>query len=76
MPMDFLRKIERAKFPLAVEDFKDVNNVTVLKAAGLVEADLVEAVPGDPDTCCAIVLRITAEGRAALDRNPSDPLGR
>jgi hypothetical protein len=67
MPMDFLRKIEKAVFPLAVEDFADANNVAVLKAAGLVEAELIEAVAGDPDTCCAVVIRITPEGRAALE---------
>lgn len=66
MPMDFLRRIEDAEFPLAVEDFKDVNNAAVLKAAGLIEAELVEAVDGDPDTCCALIKRITPEGRAAL----------
>lgn len=66
MPMDFLRRIEHAEFPLAVEDFRDVNNAAVLKAAGLIEAELVEAVDGDPDTCCALVMRITPEGRAAL----------
>jgi hypothetical protein len=66
MPMDFLRKIEKAEFPLPVEDFTDVNNVAVLKAAGLIEAEMIEAVDGDPDTACAVVVRITPEGYAAL----------
>lgn len=66
MPMDFLRRIERAAFPLTVEEFADVNNVAVLRAAGLVEAELVDAVEGDPDTACAIVFRITPEGHATL----------
>jgi hypothetical protein len=66
MPMDFLRRIEKAEFPLPVEDFADVNNVAALKAAGLIEAEITEAVPGDPDTCCAVVTRITPEGHAAL----------
>jgi len=66
MPMDFLRRIERSEFPLAVEDFKDVNCAAVLKAAGLIEAELVEAVHGDLDTCCALIKCITPEGRAAL----------
>lgn len=66
MPMDFLRRIEKADFPLPVEEFADVNNVAVLRAAGLVEAEMIETVEGDPDTCCAIVLRITPEGHAAL----------
>jgi predicted transcriptional regulator len=68
MPMDFLRRVEKADLPLTVEEFADVNNVAVLRAAGLVEAEMVEAVEGDPDTCCAIVLRITPEGHAALTR--------
>lgn len=66
MPMDFLRRIEKAQFPLTVEDVTDVNNAAVLRAAGLIEAEIVEAVDGDPDTCCAIVKGITSEGRAAL----------
>jgi hypothetical protein len=66
MPMDFLRKIEKANFPLTVAAFADVNNVAVLRAAGLVEAELTEVVEGDPDTCCAMVLRITPKGHAAL----------
>jgi hypothetical protein len=66
MPMDFLREIEKAEFPLPVEDFTDVNNVAVLKAAGLIEAEMIEAVDGDPDTTCAVVVRITPEGYAAL----------
>lgn len=74
MPMDFLRKIEKADFPLTVEEFADVNNVAVLRAAGLVEAEMVEAVEGDPDTCCAVVLRITPEGRAALTKGISPNL--
>ena len=48
MPMDFLRKIERAEFPLLVEDSHDINNVAVLKAAGMVEAELEEVPSGDP----------------------------
>lgn len=66
MPMDFLRRIENAHFPLTVEEFAEVNNVAVLRAAGLVDAELIDAVEGDPDTCCAVVLRITPEGFAAL----------
>jgi hypothetical protein len=40
--------------------------VAVLKAAGLIEAEMIEAVDGDPDTTCAVVVRITPEGYAAL----------
>jgi hypothetical protein len=38
MPMDFLRRIEHASFPLAIEDENDINCVAVLAAAKLVEA--------------------------------------
>ena len=40
MPMNFLRETEKASFPLTVEEFENVNNVAVLKAAGLIEAEL------------------------------------
>ena len=66
MPMDFLRRIEKADFPLTVEEVADVDNVAVLRAAGLVEAEMVDAVGGNPDTSRAVVLRITPEGHAAL----------
>jgi hypothetical protein len=66
MPMDFLRRLEKADFPLTVEEVADVDNVAVLRAAGLVEAEMVDAVEGNPDTSRAVVLRITPEGHAAL----------
>jgi hypothetical protein len=70
MPMDFLQKIERAEFPLRVESFDDINNVLVLQAAGLVDAELLAPPPDDPDRRpeSAIVVRITPVGRAALER--------
>ena len=66
MPMDFLRRVEKADFPLTVEEVADVDNVAVLRAAGLVEAEMVDAVGGNPDTSRAVVLRITPEGHVAL----------
>lgn len=66
MPMNFPREIEKASFPLTVEEFENVNNIAVLKAAGLIEAELIDAVEGDPLACCAVVKSITPEGRAAL----------
>ncbi|KQW54153.1 hypothetical protein ASC92_22755 [Variovorax sp. Root411] len=70
MPMDYLRKIEKADFPLRVEDAHDINNVMVLKAAGFVEADMEEMPSSDPAERCevAVVRRITPLGRAALER--------
>jgi hypothetical protein len=75
MPMDYLRKIEKADFPLRVEDSNDINNVAVLKAAGLVEAELEEVPSGDPAERCevAVVRRITPLGRAMLERLDRGP---
>jgi hypothetical protein len=67
MPMDFLRRIENASFPLAVTETTDIHNVAVLAAAELIEAVLppaTEEAGGKP----AIVLRITPLGRAELTR--------
>ena len=69
MPTDFFRRIEKADFPLTIEEFADVNRVAALRAAGLVEAETVDAVDGDPEAACAIVLRMTPEGHAALAAN-------
>ena len=69
MPTDFLCRIDKADFPLTVEEFADVNRVAALRAAGLVEAETVDAVDGDREAACAIVLRMTPEGHAALAAN-------
>lgn len=64
--MDFLKKVEHETLPLAVTDPRDIRNVAVLVAAGLVEAILPqEGVPGDLP---AVVLRITPLGRDELER--------
>ena len=70
MPMDYLRKIEKAEFPLRVDSFNDINNVLVLRAAGLVDADLLTPPSEDPEQRleAAIVVRITPVGRVALER--------
>jgi hypothetical protein len=69
MPLDYLRKIGNAVFPLRTEDPAEINSVAVLDAAGMVEATL-------PPPCCAaqssqkfkqaVVLRVTPLGRTAL----------
>lgn len=38
MPMDYLRRIESAEFPLTVTDIDEIGYVAILKAAGLMEA--------------------------------------
>lgn len=66
MPMDFLRRIEDASFPLAVTDPADIRNAAVLVAAGFVEATLPTEAEG-PEVP-GVVLRITPLGRAELAR--------
>ncbi|RQO56591.1 hypothetical protein DBV14_10815 [Variovorax sp. KBW07] len=68
MPMDFLRRIENASFPLAVTDTTDIHNVAVLAAAELIEAVLPPATEDAADNKPAIVLRITPMGRSELKR--------
>lgn len=66
MPMNFLRRIENASFPLLIQDETDVQCAAVLAAAQLVEANLPE--PGAPTDKGAVILRITPMGRAELRR--------
>lgn len=66
MPMDFLRRIEDATFPLEVTDLKDIHSAAVLVAAGLIEADIPPEV--DSPTRPAVVVQITPMGRVALGR--------
>lgn len=66
MPMDFLRSIEEASFPLAIHDEADVQRAAVLVAAKLIDANL----PGPDDDAgrFGVILRITPLGRAELAR--------
>lgn len=66
MPMDFLRRIEDASFPLSVHEESDIQCAAVLAAAGLIEANLPEQgkVPGRS----GVILRNTSKGRAELNR--------
>lgn len=66
MPMDFLRRIENAAFPLAVHEDADIHCTAVLAAAELVEANLPDA--GDAAGRGGVILRITPLGRAELNR--------
>lgn len=68
MPMDFLRRIKDAEFPLELRDEADIRNAIVLEAAELIEAQLPAADAPLVDAS-AIVLRITPQGRAAISRS-------
>lgn len=71
MPMNFLRRIEDATFPLTVFEQSDVDCAAVLVAAELIEANLPE--PGDDARPVAVILRITPLGRAELSRIRHQP---
>lgn len=67
MPMDFLKRIEDASFPLALSEASDIRCAVVLAAADLIEANLPPAdVP--LEGAHAVILRITPQGRAALSK--------
>lgn len=66
MPMDFLRRIEEASFPLAILDEADIQCAAVLLAANFIEANPPE--PGDRMRPSAMIFRITPLGRAELAR--------
>lgn len=66
MPMEFLRRIEEASFPLAIHDEADIQRAAVLVAAQLIEANLPAA--GEGAGRLGVVLRITPLGRVELER--------
>ena len=67
MPMDFLRRIQDAAFPLAIQEECDIQCAAVLVAAKLVEANLRQ--PGSTAGESDVILCITPLGRAALNRS-------
>lgn len=66
MPMNFLRRIEDASFPLVIHNESDIRCAAVLAAAELLEANLPES--GDATGRAGVILRITPTGRAELNR--------
>ena len=68
MPMDFLRRIEDASFPLAVKSEREIQCTAVLAAADFVEAVLPPSGSEGADKRVAVIIRITPLGRAELNR--------
>jgi hypothetical protein len=66
MPMNFLRRIENATFPLTIHDDFDIQCAAVLAEASLVEANLPERDAGAGRS--GIVMRITPTGWAELEQ--------
>ncbi len=76
MPMEFLRAIAGKEFPLRVDEPASIDKLSVLKAAGLVEAEIprFEQRPtGERVYRPATVARITPEGWHALKSGMKDP---
>jgi len=68
MPMDFLRRIEDASFPLAVKSEDEIRCTAVLAAAELVQAVLPPSSSEGADGRVAVILSITPLGRRELNR--------
>jgi hypothetical protein len=71
MPIEYLLEIEHAPFPLRVKQPDAIRSIAVLKAVGLVEADIyppldLRARFGDYQL--AVVSGITPQGRAELGK--------
>jgi len=66
MPIDLLRKIEHADFPLTITDSRDVADVEILTAACLLIAAFSRS---SSESSLAVVVRITPEGQALLERH-------
>lgn len=70
MPLTYLLHLEHLRLPLHVTDAQDVRRVSVLKATGLVEAEIDPAFdPGGNYRLAqaALVVCITEDGHAELD---------
>jgi len=71
MPMELLRRIEDASFPLVIADEKDVRSAIVLEAAGMTKAQLPS--PERPDGRPAVIFAITPLGRRRLNEGSAQP---
>jgi len=69
MPMDYLRRIEDAAFPLTVRDEADINCSAVLLAAGYIVAEI----PPYGTDLPAVIWSITALGRTELRKAAGVP---
>lgn len=72
-PMNFLRRIEKASFPVTIHDDTDIRNAKALAAASLVEANLPERGAGEGRS--GVIMWITQSGWAELERPEKDRKG-
>jgi hypothetical protein len=75
MPSDYLQKIQRAEFPLRIQDPADIACVAELLSAGLVDGSLEHSssATGGMPPRLAVVKRITPLGWFDLMRAPCTP---
>jgi hypothetical protein len=71
MPLDYLRTLDRASLPLKVTDEHALRCIAVLRAAELIDADIID--DGHGQAILATVHRITHQGDAALASLTSPP---
>ncbi|SDH42887.1 hypothetical protein [Variovorax sp. OV700] len=64
MSIEFLRTLAKCRVPLTLTDPQDINNLLVLRAAGLVVALTLKPEAGGPRV--ARFLALTPDGRSAL----------
>lgn len=72
-PMNFLRRIEKASFPVTIHDDADIRHAKALAAASLVEANLPERGAGEGRS--GVIMWITPSGWAELERPEKDRKG-
>lgn len=71
MPLTFLMSLQHVPLPKKVVTPEDIRHVSVLKATGLIEAEIAPALDGSgkyKNARNAIVTRITREGLAEINR--------
>lgn len=71
MPLDYLQTLDKAMLPLQVTDPHALRCIAVLRAAELLEADIVNDVDGR--AIAATIHRITYQGEFALAKFRRDP---
>ncbi|MFM9927225.1 hypothetical protein VLK31_29880 [Variovorax sp. H27-G14] len=68
MPHELLKRLCSALLPEKIEGQVDIDKLTVLRKAGLIEVDIPQSQPERGRHCYpgnAIVMRVTPKGRAA-----------
>ena len=68
MPLELLRQLGNQGMPFVLKDRKDIDKLRVLRAAGMVIADIPEG-----ENCGALVREITEQGQTAIRLN-IDPI--